>query len=129
MWEVIQELPPRCKALGSKWVFKIKRNANSSIAQYKAHLVMKGYEQHEGIDYDKTFAPVAKFSTIRLLLSIAAIDDMEIWQMDVITAFLNGELPEEEVVYMKAPEGSGLPPGTIVKLLRTLYGLKQAPRK
>ena len=77
-WKVIQELPPRCKALGSKWVFKVKRNADGSIAQYKARLVVKGYEQCEGIDYDETFASVAKFSIIHLLLSIAVIDDMEI---------------------------------------------------
>src|SRR5208337_1179921 len=128
-WEVVERLPPGHKALGSKWVFKIKKNADGSIARFKAYLVVKDYQQWEGIDYDETFAPVAKFSTIRLLLAIAAMDDMEIWQMDVVTAFLNGELSEIKFIFMKAPEGSGLPPGTIVRLLRMLYGLKQSPRK
>ena len=103
---------------------KIKKNADSSIAWFKAYLVIKGYQQWEGIDYDETFTPVAKFSTIHLLLAIAAMDDMEIWQMDVVTAFLNGELSEIEFVFMKVPEGSRLPPGTIVRLLHMLYGLK-----
>src|SRR5208337_744968 len=128
-WEVIERLPPGHKALGSKWVFKIKKNADGSIAQFKAHLVVKSYQQREGIDYDETFAPIAKFSTIRLLLTIAAIDDIEIWQMDVVTTFLNGELSEIKFIFMKVPEGSRLPPSTIVRLLCTLYGLKQSLRK
>src|SRR5208337_5395636 len=125
-WEVVERLPPGHKALGSKWVFKIKKNADGSIARFKARLVVKGYQQREGIDYDGTFTPVAKFSTIRLLLAIAAMDDMEIWQMDVVTAFLNGELSEIEFIFMKVPEGSGLPPSTIVRLLCMLYDLKQS---
>ena len=70
--------------------------------------MVKGYEQWEGIDYDETFAPIVKFSTLRLLLAIAAIEDMDIDQMDFVTAFLNGELPENEVVYMKTPQGACL---------------------
>src|SRR5208337_3518396 len=128
-WEVIERLSPRHKALGSKWVFKIKKNADGSIAQFKARLVVKGYQQREGIDDDETFAPVAKFSTIHLLLAIAAMDDMEIWQIDVVTAFLNRELSKIEFVFMKVPEGSRLPPSTIVRLLCMLYGVKQSPRK
>ena len=110
-------------------MFKIKRNADGTIARYKACLVVKGYEQWEGIDYDETFTPVAKFTTIRLLLALAAIYDMDIHQMDIVTAFLNGKLSEAEVVYMKALDGSRLLPGMIVKLRRTLYSLKQSPRK
>ena len=107
-WEEVDELPPGRRALGSKWVFRIKRNADGMITRYKARLVVKGYEQREGIDYDETYAPVAKFTTLRLLLTIAAIDDMDIDQMDFVTAFLNGELPEEEAVYMRIPEGAKL---------------------
>jgi len=128
-WEIVKEAPRGRKALGSKWVFKLKRNADGSIARYKARLVVKGYEQREGIDYDETFAPVVKFTTIRLIMTIAAIEDMDIDQMDVVTAFLNGELLENEAVYMKVPDGIGLRVGTIVRLRRTLYGLKQSPRK
>src|SRR5271169_164688 len=93
-WETVKEIPPGQKALGSKWVFKIKRNPNGTIARYKARLVVKGYEQREGIDYNETFAPIAKFITIHLLLAIVIIEDMDIHQMDVVTAFLNSELPE-----------------------------------
>ena len=128
-WEVVKEIEPGRKALGSKWVYKIKRNADGSIACYKARLIVKGYEQCEGIDYDETFVPVAKFVTIRLMLTMAAIHDMETHQIDVVMAFLNRLLLEEEVVYMKAPEGARLPPGTVVVLRRMLYRLKQSPRK
>src|SRR5271169_4461531 len=128
-WETVKEILPRRKALGSKWVFKIKQNTNGTIAQYKARLIVKGYEQREGIDYDETFAPIAKFTTICLLLAMAVIEDMDIYQMDVVTAFLNGELSENEAVYMKAPDGARLRPGSIVRLCRMLYGLKQSPRK
>src|SRR5271169_3237317 len=115
-WETVKEILPRRKALGSKWVFKIKQNTNGTIAQYKARLVVKGYEQREGIDYDETFTPIAKFTTIHLLLAMTAIEDMDIHQMDVVTAFLNSELPENEAVYMKAPDSTRLQPGTIVRL-------------
>ena len=119
-WEVVKEIEPGQKALRSKWVYKIKRNADGSIACYKARLIVKGYEQREGIDYDETFMPVAKFATIRLMLTMAAIHDMETHQMDVMTAFLN-RLLLEEVIYIKAPEGAGLLPGTVIILHRTLY--------
>ena len=105
-------------------MFKVKKNANGSIAHYKARLVVKGYKQYIHIDYDETFVPVAKFDTIRLLLAIAAINDIKIDQIDIVTTFLNGILLNKEAVYMIAPEGCRLPPRTIVKLLQMLYRLK-----
>ena len=91
------------KAIGSKWILPFKFTANGAIDRYKARLVAKGYSQKEGIDYNETFAPVAKFASIRAFLALAAIYDLEIHQMDVKTAFLNGDLEEE--IYMKQPEG------------------------
>ena len=91
------------QAIGCKWVFKIKRHADGSIDRYKARLVAKGFSQKEGLDYKETFAPVAKFSSIRTLLALAAHQDYEVHQMDVKTAFLNGDLDVE--IYMRQPEG------------------------
>ena len=125
---VLTELPKERKTIGCKWVFRIKRNADGSVDRYKARLVAKGYSQIEGIDFSETFAPVAKFTSIRILLAVGATQDMEIHQMDVKTAFLNGDLDEE--IYMEQPEGYK-PPGKehlVCKLQKSLYGLKQAPR-
>jgi transposase InsO family protein len=120
----LERLPPNRKAIASRWVFKKKINADNSI-RYKARLVIKGYEQREGIDYDETFAPVAMFKTIRILLAIAAQEDWEIHQMDVKSAFLHPKIEEE--VYMAQPEG--FQQGDLVcRLHKALYGLKQAPR-
>ncbi|TPX52540.1 DNA-directed DNA polymerase, partial [Powellomyces hirtus] len=107
----------------SKWVYKIKRNPDHSIKKFKARLVARGFTQREGIDYDETYAPVVKFNTLRMLLAIAAHYDLEIHQMDVVTAFLNGDIDAD--IAMKLPEGCN---GGIVKLKRSLYGLKQSPR-
>ena len=94
---------------------------------YKARLVAKGYHQRYGIDYDETFSPVAMLKSIRIMLAIAAHLDYEIWQMDVKTAFLNGELDEE--VYMIQPEGfTSTDESKVCKLQRSIYGLKQASR-
>src|SRR6266487_1543573 len=116
------------RLLGNKWVYKVKNGPFGK--RYKARLVIKGYEQCYGIDYQETFAPVAKFITVRILFALAAYFDWEIEHMDVITAFLNPNLHEE--VYMEQPEGfvvTSASGGRLVyKLLKTLYGLKQAPR-
>ena len=90
---------------------------------YKARLVAKGYRQRQGIDFDETFSPVAMLKSIRILLAIAAHYDYEIWQMDVKTAFLNGNLSEE--VYMTQPEGFiSKNSNQVCKLQRSIYGLK-----
>lgn len=128
VWK-LADLPPGCKPLGSKWIFKRKMKVDGTIDKYKARLVIQGFRQKEGIDYFDTYAPVARISTIRLLLALAAIHNLVIHQMDVKTAFLNGELDEE--IYMKQPEGFVMPghENKVCKLVKSLYGLKQAPKQ
>ncbi|CAL2238714.1 unnamed protein product [Prunus armeniaca] len=91
VWE-LDDLSPGCKNIGNKWVLKIKCKADGSIDKYKACLVAKGYTQSEGIDYDDTLTPVVRFASIRLILAIVAQKDLNLFQMDVKTAFLNGDL-------------------------------------
>jgi transposase InsO family protein len=126
-WSLV-DLPPGRKAIGCKWVFKVKYDSKGNVERYKCRLVAKGYSQVEGIDFNETFAPVAKFNSIRLLLALAAQYDLEIHQMDVKTAFLNGELEEE--IYMEQPNGFVIKgkENKVCKLQRSLYGLKQAGR-
>nr|GEY76848.1 zinc finger, CCHC-type [Tanacetum cinerariifolium] len=102
---------------------------DGSIDKYKARLVIQGFRQKEGIDFFDTYAPVARITTIRLLLALAAIHDLVIHQMDVKTAFLNGDLDEE--IYMKQPEGYVMHghENKVCKLKKSLYGLKQAPKQ
>jgi hypothetical protein len=128
-WSIIpkKEIPPDRRPIGCKWVFKKKFNTQGEVERYKARLVAKGYAQQLGVDYGEIFAPVAKFTSIRVILAIGANLNMEIHQMDVKTAFLNGDLTEE--IYMDVPEG--LVQATedgVCKLNKTLYGLKQSPR-
>ena len=127
VWDLV-ELPPQCKTVGSKWVFKKKTDMDGNLHTFKARLVAKGFTQTQGVDYDETFSPVAMIKSIRILLAIAAYHDYEIWQMDVKTAFLNGHL--EEDVYMVQPEGfvDQKHPNKVCKLKRCIYGLKQASR-
>lgn len=120
------ELPVGRKAIDSKWVYKIKRNAIGEIERYKARLVIKGYSQVKGIDYDETYSPVARYSSIRFLLAMAAKFNMIIHQMDAVTAFLQGELSEE--IYMQQPDGFNDKSGKVCRLNRALYGLKQSSR-
>ena len=95
-WNLVQ-LPARRKAVGSKWLFKKKLNAEGKVDNYKSRLVAKGYSQVEGIDFGEIFSPVAKLTSIRFLLSIAAAFDLEVEQMDVKTTFLHGDLEEKNI--------------------------------
>jgi hypothetical protein len=121
-------LPIGRKLVSCKWVFKIKQGANGDVERYKARLVAKGFTQTYGVDYNKSFAPVVKFTSIHCIITLAASEDMEIHQMDVKIAFLNGEL--EEDIYMEQPQGF-VHQGDehiVCKLHKSLYGLKQSPR-
>ena len=91
------------KAIGVKWMFKIKKNEKGEVERYKARLVAKGYSQRKGIDYNEVFAPIARLETIRLLIALAAQNNWKISQMDVKSAFFNGYL--EEKVYLEQPLG------------------------
>ena len=127
VWKLV-DLPEGIKPVGCKWIYKKKRGPDGNVETFKARLVAKGYTQKEGIDYEETFSPVAMLKSIRILLSIAAALDYEIWQMDVKTAFLNGNLDER--IYMAQPDGfvEGGQETKVCELLKSIYGLKQASR-
>ncbi|RVW94789.1 Retrovirus-related Pol polyprotein from transposon TNT 1-94 [Vitis vinifera] len=124
----ITKLPQGKHPVGCKWVFNVKYRADGRIDRYKARLVAKGFTQTYGIDFQETFAPVAKLNTIRVLLSLAANLNWNLHQLDVKNAFLNGDLEEE--VYMEIPPGLKLSSSNdlVCKLQKSLYGLKQSPR-
>ena len=128
VWELC-ELPPGRKAVGCRWVYRIKMKSDGSVDRYKARLVAKGFSQKPHLDYTETFAPVAKFASLRTVLAIAAAEDMEVHTMDVSSAFLNGDLDEE--TYMAQPEGFAAPgqEHLVCHLKKSLYRLKQSPRQ
>ncbi|GJS91997.1 retrovirus-related pol polyprotein from transposon TNT 1-94 [Tanacetum coccineum] len=111
-----------------KWIYKVKLDKRRGILKNKARLVARGYRQEEGIDFEESFAPIARLEAIRIFLAFAAHMNMVVYQMDVKTAFVNGNLREE--VYVSQPDGFVDPdnPNHVYKLKKTLYGLKQAPR-
>jgi hypothetical protein len=128
VWELC-ELPPGRKAVGCRWVYRIKTNSDGTVERYKARLVAKGFSQKPHLDYTETFAPVAKFASLRTVLALAAAEDMEVHTMDVSSAFLNGDLDEE--IYMAQPEGFAAigQEHLVCRLKKSLYGLKQSPRQ
>ena len=123
----LEHLPAGKRALGSQWVYKTKFKSNGEVERLKSRLVVLGNHQQVGIDYHETFAPVAKMTTVRAFLAIAASKNWELHQMDVHNAFLHGDLDEE--IYMKLPPGfESSDPSLVCRLRKSLYGLKQAPR-
>ena len=102
VWDLV-ELPKGAVAIVCKWVYKTKRDASSNIERYKARFIAKVFTQKESIDYHETFSPVSKKDSVRIIMALVAHFDLELHQMDVKTAFLNGDLEEE--VYMIQPEG------------------------
>lgn len=126
-WE-LTVLPKGVKPIGVKWVFKTKLNEDGDVEKFKARLVAKGYAQRHGVDYTEVFAPVARLDTIRVILAVAAQFSWEVFQLDVKSAFLHGELKEE--VFVQQPEGF-IRKGEedkVYRLKKALYGLKQASR-
>ncbi|UYV75442.1 hypothetical protein LAZ67_13000282, partial [Cordylochernes scorpioides] len=124
-WELVD--PPKNRnIIGTKWVFKTKYNSDGSVERHKARLVAKGYSQQYGIDYEETFAPVVRQSTIRMFLALAVEYNLILHQMDVQSAYLNGEIKEE--IFMTQPENfvSRKYPEKVCRLKKAIYGLKQA---
>nr|GEU63660.1 retrovirus-related Pol polyprotein from transposon TNT 1-94 [Tanacetum cinerariifolium] len=127
VWTLVL-LPYRKITIGSKWVFRNKKDKHATTTKNKARLVAQGYSQEKGIDYDETFAPVAKMEAIRIFLSFTTYMNFKVYQMDVKSALLNGKLKEK--VYVKYPSRfeSNEFPNYVCKLDKALYGLKQAPK-
>jgi len=127
VWELVEKLD-NYPVIGTKWVFRNKLYENGIVIRNKARLVAKGYNQEEGIDYEETYAPIARLEVIRMLLAFASIMDFKLYQMDVKSAFLNGFIQEE--VYVDQPPGleNLEKPNHVFKLKKALCGLKQAPR-
>ena len=128
VWKLVPR-PKNKKVVGTRWVFRNKLDEDGIVIRNKARLVAQGYSQAEGIDYDETYAPVARLEAIRLFLAFAAHSNFKVYQMDVKSAFLNGELDEE--VYVEQPPGFENQDmlGCVYFLFKAIYGLKQAPRK
>ncbi|CAI7919515.1 unnamed protein product [Closterium sp. NIES-53] len=122
----LTNLPPGRKALDCTWVLRVKTDAEGRLERRKTRLVIKGFQQREGIDFQEVFAPVAKAPMLRLLLAAAAVCGWKVEQMDVKTAFLYGVVDED--IYMKQPEGYDDGSGRVCRLNKAIYGLKQAPR-
>jgi hypothetical protein len=126
VWELV-ERPKNHNVIGTKWVFRNKHNEDGLVVRNKTRLVAQGYTQIEGLDFDETFALMARLEAIRILLAYACAHNIKLYQMDVKSAFLNGKI--SELVYVEQPPGFENPkkPNHVYKLFKALYGLKQAP--
>eukprot|EP00252_Welwitschia_mirabilis_P018673 TRINITY_DN4156_c0_g1_i5.p1 TRINITY_DN4156_c0_g1~~TRINITY_DN4156_c0_g1_i5.p1 ORF type:complete len:1283 (+),score=262.04 TRINITY_DN4156_c0_g1_i5:125-3973(+) len=124
-WEVMP-LPPGKRALKNRWIYRLKQETNGA-KRYRARMVVKGFAQQKGIDFNEIFSPVVKHTSIRIILAMVACMNLELEQLDIKTAFLHGDLQEE--IYMEQPEGFGNGKDLVCRLKRSLYGLKQAPRQ
>jgi hypothetical protein len=126
-WELVPRLKNK-NVINTKWVFRNKLNEDGQVTRNKARLICKRYAQIEDIDFEETFAPVARMEAICLFLAYACSKNVKVYQIDVKSVFLNGELEEE--VYIEQPEGFQLSENAdyVCKLKKTLYGLKQAPK-
>jgi hypothetical protein len=126
VWSLVPR--PKQNVVGTKWVFHNKQDEHGVVTRNKARLVAKGYAQVTGLDFEETFAPVARLESIRILLAYVAHHSFKLFQMDVKNAFLNGPIKEE--VYVEQPPGfeDDRYPDHVYKLSKALYGLKQAPR-
>jgi transposase InsO family protein len=126
-WEIV-DLPEGEKAIGSGWVFRVKHHEDGSIERFKARIVAKGYSQRPGLDYNESFAPTFRPATLRIIMALTAIEDLELRSVDITSAFTNGDLDEE--IYMKQPEGFHIGgPNQVCRLRKSLYGLKQSARQ
>jgi hypothetical protein len=127
VWEVVPR-PEGKSVVTSKWIYKIKHAVDGSIDKYKARFMARGFSQKEGEDYDETFAPVARYTSIRSIISLVASMGWSLHQMDVKTTFLNGVIEEE--VYIEKPQGFEVHQreSHVFRLKKSLYGLKKAPR-
>jgi hypothetical protein len=127
VWEIVPR-PKSKDVVSSKWLFKIKHVVDGSIEKYKARFVTRGFSQKEGIDYEETFAHVAKYTSIRTIITLAAKMKWKLHQMDIKTTFLNGVIKEE--VYIEKPQGFEVEnrKSHVCKLKKAMYGLKQTPR-
>ena len=127
VWELVPR-PDGVMIIGTRWVFKNKKNEDGKVVTNKSRIVAKGYLQEEGIDFEESFAPVARLEAIRIICAFACFKNFKLFQMDVKSAFLNGYIKEE--VYVEQPPGFVDPkhPNHVFRLKKALYGLKQAPR-
>src|SRR5271156_4015906 len=126
-WKLVPR-PSDKNVIGTKWIFRNKMNEEGTVIRNKERLVCKGYAQREGIDYTDTFSPVSILEAIKLFLAYATLKDFKVYEMDVKSAFLNGDLKEE--VYIEQPKGFNLSDrlDMVCRLKKALYGLKQALR-
>ncbi|SRR6266851_3642416 len=122
VYDIVPQLKGH-KVIGSKWVFRIKQGPDGSIQKHKARIVTQGFTQVEGINFDQTFAPVAKFSSLQTVFTLTTKHDLKLHQMDVKATYLNANLKED--LYMEAPPGFEIPEGHVLKLKKGVYSTKQ----